>query len=363
MAAACRSPSEPPAPVPPAAEARALWVSRFEYSTAANVDTIVARAARANFNIIFFQVRGAGDAFYSSNLEPCAVALCGSLGNGQPPWDPLAVAVAAAHARGIELHAWINALSGWGAASSASCALLTPSAPGSTTHMLIAHPEWRVANSAGTTQPCPDGPNEYVYISPGIPAVRTHLARVAADIARHYAVDGIHLDRIRYPGTAWSYDTTSVRIFGKDPAMNAAEWAQFRRDQVALAVQETLDSLRAARPAAVLSAAVWGIWQDKWSWGSSHGYGQYFQDPRAWVASGALDVAVPMTYYSIAAARCAFADWACLLDDHLVMQTGASARHVYIGIAANRGTAQVLQQIELVRARARKAYRSTRTPR
>ena len=70
-------------------------VFQLKYATAANVDTIMARAARANFNVVFFQVRGAGDAFYSSPLEPCAVALCGSLGNGQPPWDPLAVAVAA----------------------------------------------------------------------------------------------------------------------------------------------------------------------------------------------------------------------------------------------------------------------------
>jgi uncharacterized lipoprotein YddW (UPF0748 family) len=217
--------------------------------------------------------------------------------------------------------------------------------------MLIAHPEWRVVDAAGSTQPCPDAPNEYVYLSPGIPAVRTHLARVAGDIARRYAVDGIHLDRIRYPGPAWSYDTTSRRVFGKDPAVFAADWAQFRRDQVALAVRETFDSVRAARPAAVLSAAVWGIWQDKWGWGSSHGFGQYFQDPRAWVAAGSLDVAVPMTYYAIAATPCGFADWACLLDDHLVMQSGPSARHVYIGIAASRGTSQVLAQIELGRQR------------
>jgi hypothetical protein len=71
-------------------------------------------------------------------------------------------------------------------------------------------------------------------------------------------------------------------------------------------------------------------------------------------APRALDVAVPMSYYSVAATPCAFADWACLLDDHLVMQTGATPRHVYMGIAASRGTAQVLQQIELARARGAK---------
>jgi uncharacterized lipoprotein YddW (UPF0748 family) len=222
--------------------------------------------------------------------------------------------------------------------------------------MLIVHPEWRVVDAAGSTQPCPDASTEYVYLSPGIPAVRTHLARVVADIVRRYPVDGIHLDRIRYPGPAWSHDTTSRRVFGKDPSAFSAEWAQFRRDQVALAVRETFDSVRAVRLTAVLSAAVWGIWQDRWGWGSSHGYGQYFQDPRAWVAAGSLDVAVPMTYYSIAATPCGFADWACLLDDHLVMQAGATARHVYIGVAASRGAAQVLQQIELGRERGARGF-------
>ena len=347
--AACGGPTEPPEAVPPAGEARALWVSRFEYTSAADVDSIVARAARTNFNVIFFQVRGAGDAFYHSGLEPCAVSLCGSLGNGSPSWDPLAVAIAAAHARGLQLHAWINALSGWAAGSATSCNLLKPSAAGSPNHMLITHPDWRVVDATQAAQPCPDAPNEYIYLSPGIPGVRTHLARVAADIARRYGVDGIHLDRIRYPGPPWSHDTTSRRVFGKDPAAFPTDWAQFRRDQVALAVRETFDSVRSARPTAVLSAAVWGIWQDRWGWSSSHGYGQYFQDPRAWVVAGILDVAVPMTYYSIAPTPCGFADWACLLDDHLVMQT--SGRQVYIGIAASRGTAEVLRQIELGRQR------------
>ena len=219
----CGGPTAPPEPASPTPEARALWVSRFEYGSATDIDSIVARAARTNFNVIFFQVRGAGDAFYHSDLEPCAVALCGSLGNGRPSWDPLAVAVGAAHARGLQLHAWINALSGWSAGGATSCSLLQPSPAGSPLHMLIAHPDWRVVDASQSAQPCPDAPNEYLYVSPGILAVRAHLARVAADIARRYSVDGIHLDRIRYPGPAWSHDTTSRRVFGKDPIAFAAD--------------------------------------------------------------------------------------------------------------------------------------------
>lgn len=339
----------PPTDPPPIIEARALWVNRFEWSTAAGIAAIMDSAAKARFNVVYFQVRGAGDALYRSNLEPCAISLCGRLG-GTPSWDPLEVAVQAAQARGLQLHAWVNAFAGWGSGSATTCNLLVESAAGNPRHMLLAHPDWAVVRAGGAAQGCPNA-EEYTYVSPGIPEARTHLARVAADIARRYAVDGIHLDRIRYPGPAWSHDGASLASFGRDPASAPAAWADHRRAQVSLAVREVHDSMRLARPAAVLSAAVWQIYADKWSWRSSQGVHDYLQDPAAWTDGGYLDVAVPMTYYAIASTYCAFTDWACLLDDHLARLQPAGGRHVYIGIGATRGYAEVARQVELARAR------------
>jgi uncharacterized lipoprotein YddW (UPF0748 family) len=341
------TPPAPPGAPSPAVEGRAIWVSRFEYDSPARVAEIMERVARANFNIVYFQVRGAADAFYRSAIEPCAAALCGRLG-GTPAWDPLEVAVREAHARGLELHPWLNALTAIASGSAASCATLAEPAMGQPRHLLLEHPDWVVVDAAARAQTCPNA-EEYVWLSPGVPGVRTRLAAVAADIARRYAVDGIHLDRIRYPGPGWSYDQASLRAFGRDPASDPAGWAQFRRDLVAAAVRETRDSLRAARPSAVLSAAVWGIWRDRWGWRSSEGYGQYLQDPRAWAAEGTLDVAVPMTYFAIAAEPCGVADWACLLADHLAGVRGATGRAVHIGIAANRGSSEVVRQVALGR--------------
>src|SRR5215211_8683905 len=56
-------------------EGRALWVNRFEYTSAQDVAKIVEKAGKANFNVLYFQVRGQGDAYYLSQVEPCAVAL------------------------------------------------------------------------------------------------------------------------------------------------------------------------------------------------------------------------------------------------------------------------------------------------
>jgi uncharacterized lipoprotein YddW (UPF0748 family) len=331
------------------AEGRALWVSRFEYDSPAKIATIMQKAADANFNVVFFQVRGSGDAYYRSALEPCSVGLCGRLG-GTPTWDPLAVAVREAHARGLQIHAWLNALTGWGSGSSTTCSLLRESDAGNPRHILLAHPDWKVVNSSGTAQPCPNS-EEYVYLSPGNAGVRTQLARVSADIARRYAVDGIHLDRIRYPGTQWSYDAASRAAFGKSPASYPAEWNDFRRSLVNRTVRETYDSVRAARSSVVLSAAVWQIYTDKWGWNSSQGFSQYFQDPYAWARNGYLDVAAPMTYYAVTPTPCAFTDWSCLLDDHVQRLEESGGRQVYIGIGASRGTAEVEKQVKLGRQR------------
>ena len=330
-------------------EARALWVNRFEYSSASDVKRIVRRAAGANFNIIYFQVRGAADALYESRLEPCAVVLCGRLG-GELPYDPLAVVIREADRHGIEVHAWLNALSGWPAGSAEACRLLAQPDGEQPRHVLLGHPDWGMVDADGAPMACPNG-EEYVYLSPAHPGVRRALARVARDVARRYAVRGVHLDRIRYPGRRWSYDPASLAAFGSDPAAEPEAWDQFRRGLIDRTVRETHRALQAVDPTLVLSAAVWPIYRDRWGWNSSEGYSWYFQDPRAWARDGYLDVAVPMTYDPITATRCDRADWACLLDDHLEGIQEATDRHVYIGINARNGGEEILRAIKLGRQR------------
>ncbi len=67
-------------------EARGVWFSRFEYAdidstkSKAHITEIFEKARKAKFNMIFFQVRGAGDAYYKSQYEPWAESLTGTLG-------------------------------------------------------------------------------------------------------------------------------------------------------------------------------------------------------------------------------------------------------------------------------------------
>ena len=60
-------------------------------------------------NAVIFQVRPQADAFYVSELEPWTRFMTGEQGVAPDPlWDPLEFMVAQCHARGMELHAWLN---------------------------------------------------------------------------------------------------------------------------------------------------------------------------------------------------------------------------------------------------------------
>src|SRR5438045_7242526 len=88
------------------AEMRGLWVVRTGLLTPEAVDRVVDAAARAGFNALFVQVRGRGDAFYTSRLVPRSELL-----RGQPArFDPLGRLLLRARQRGLQVHAWVNVL-------------------------------------------------------------------------------------------------------------------------------------------------------------------------------------------------------------------------------------------------------------
>ena len=185
-------------PPAPGGELRGVWVTRWTFSNAADIQRIVDDVDRAHMNAIFFQTRGTADAYYSSPIEPWAARLSGTLGR-DPGWDPLAEMVEKAHAKGIQVHAWLNTFPAWSGTTAAP-----ESAP---RHATLAHPEWLCADRQG--RPMPLGSDPYQFFSPGNPDVRTYVASIAEDIATRYAVDGIHFDFIRYPGPSFCYDTAS----------------------------------------------------------------------------------------------------------------------------------------------------------
>ena len=299
-------------------EMRGVWITRFAFANQADLEAIIDRAAAANFNAVFVQIRGEADAYYRSAYEPWAKRLSGVLGR-DPGWDPLRVAIDRAHAHGMELHAYFNVFTGWNATTT------IPTAEGPVQHVLVAHPDWLAVDSTNTNRD-----TEYRWLAPGNAAVRAHIVNVARDLLTNYDVDGLHLDRIRVPGPDYSRDAATVAAYDAARATVATlTWADFIRSQVSAMVAEIHTMLEQTRPSAKLSASVWGIYKPLPGCTTSQGYANYYQDSVSWLAASTIDAIAPMMYWSIEPGACT--DWSALLDGFVANHAD---RHIWAGMHA-----------------------------
>ena len=340
----------------PMVERRAIWVTRYDWTTLsaapapATIDTIVANVASAGFNSIFFQVRGAGDAYYTPGLEPWADRLTTgpvseTLGV-DPGWDPLARMIAQAHAVGVEVHAYVNVYTAWLSPADSDYGQLWPPAtePPQMFDLLTYGPThsdhpgeyglgwgWRQHDESLTPMPLAWG--QYLLASPGVDEVQAHVAAVVRDIVQRYDVDGVHLDRVRYAGSGYSYDPASNLAAGatKTPARD-----QWQRDRVTALVQQVRAETHALRSDALVSAAVWPDY--------TVGVGSYYQDSKGWLISGAVDAIAPMLY---GGSGDDLARWRVLMEDFAATP---AAGDVYPGIGGYyENFAAISARIEIAR--------------
>src|SRR5206468_2911495 len=85
---------------------KALWVVRDKITEKGAIDDLMADATTRGIHDVVVQVRGRGDAYYASTLEPRAESLTGE-------FDPLAHLVRAGAAVGVRVHAWGNVFFVW----------------------------------------------------------------------------------------------------------------------------------------------------------------------------------------------------------------------------------------------------------
>ena len=283
-----------------AEQVKGIWVVRTSITTPEKVERVLNFAQMHGYTDLFVQVRGRGDAYYTSRIVPRTTYIPSAV------YDPLADVVAGAHARGIKVHAWINVYLAWSART----------LPADPRHVVNLHPDWVETNSKGVSDPeliAGNGRNgrEGIYLSPLHPEVHNHLLAVAEEIVTQYNVDGLHLDYVRYQDRNWGYNRTARKRFlmqnSVDPItlgnqngsywyrMDEEEkaaywqrWNQFRQDAISEFVRSLDLMLEAKAPGVLLSAAVKpnpGLAQTR-----------FFQDWPGWLRRGWMDMVVPMNY-------------------------------------------------------------------
>ena len=271
-------------------EIRAIWLDRgtiVGMKGPTELTALIKNLARTGFNVIFFETVNAGYPIYPSMLLPQNPLI--------KDWDPLKVAIEAAHAYGIELHAWVWTF-----------------AVGNTRHnLLLSQPvdfpgpvisakgrAWALAGTNGVLRV--DMQPEY-WVSPANSEACNFLIDLFSEIVSNYDIDGLQFDYIRFPFqkkySQMGFDSVTKSAFktatGKSPEIEGQInkiWREWKVNLISEFVRETGFKLKKIKPNLKISAAVFGI--DR-----SLRLQLIQQDWETWLVNKWVDVVYPF-YYS-----------------------------------------------------------------
>jgi len=285
-------------------EYRGFWAEGFNKGihTPEEIDTMLARLREANCNAVWPQFRKRGDAHYASTYEIWAR-------EDSQHFDALQYMLDKAHGAEpkIEVHAWLN-----------TCAVGGETRGG---HILIEHPEYTSISDEGVAYD-----NEAMKIDPGHPGANDWTFRVYLDVVRHYDVDGVHFDFVRYGNPHWGFNRASVALFNQQhgrvgkPAWDDPDFQQWRRDAVTALVRKVYAHTKAVKPDVAVYAATiaWGNGPKTYDeYTKSAPYSRVYQDWVGWMQEGILDINCPMFYFSNTRHREFWLNWTAWAKDHV----------------------------------------------
>ena len=261
-------------------------------------------------NAIIFQVRPTADALYYSELEPVSLWLTGKTGSWgvQMPYDPLAFVLREAHARGMEVHVWINPY---------RLTLKDYPLPEATAHILKA---------------CAFQYNNQWYLDPGKEDTQAWICMVVSDIVSRYDIDAIHMDDYFYPYPVKGQSIPDRATYEANPRgfSNINDW---RRDNVNTIIRELHTVIHSLKPEVQFGISPFGVYRNDSTLGIRAGmtnYDDLYADILLWMKEGWIDYVVPQLSWEIGRKGVDYATLARWWADN------SHGCRLYIGIAPYR---------------------------
>ncbi|GGB28836.1 glycosyl hydrolase [Flexivirga endophytica] len=291
------------------------WPSKPGLSAEAQQTELIAwldLAVAQRHNVVVLQVRPTADALWPSPYEPWSAWLTGQQGD-DPGYDPLGFAVAEAHKRNLELHAWFNPFR---VAMTEDPSTLIPS------HPARQHPDWVL----------PYGGK--LYYNPGEPVVRRFVEDAIMDAVEHYDIDAVHFDDYFYPypvaGKVF-HDEEQYAKYGNGKSLD--DW---RRSNIDDLIVQLGRRIKRAKPLCQFGISPFAVWRNKATdpigsdtTAGAETFDDLYADTRGWVTKGWIDYICPQVYWSIGFAP---ADYAKLVPWWSDVVKGTPV-HLYIGQA------------------------------
>ncbi len=277
----------------PQYEFRGVWaasVINIDWPSSPNLGTnqqkaeligILNRMQQLNLNALILQIRPAGDALYYSDIEPWSYWLTGQQGRPPSPfYDPLEFAIEEAHARNIELHAWLNPYR----------AKLGGNYDLAANNMARQFPQYAYSY------------RNLIWMDPGAKVIQDRTYDVIIDVVNRYSIDGIHLDDYFYPypepGVEFPDDDTYGEYRKNGGRLSRDDW---RRDNVNRLVRRLYDGIKAAKPQVKFGISPFGIYRPGQPAGieGMDQFAQIYADPKLWLEQGWVDYMAPQLYWRI----------------------------------------------------------------
>ncbi len=278
----------------PAQELRGIWVTPRtggSFWTKAEIARTMDTIAASNFNVVYFNAWSRGFPLFRSDVFFRETGYYTDPAAGDR--DILQEAIAEAHRNGLEIEAWMEyGFAGWWSGYSLPG---LPKGP-----LFDRRPSWLGRDASGNDLiGNPEGGIFFYWLAHNNDDARSFLLELHEEIARRYDVDGIELDRIRYPNVNFGYDSASVVKYtaatGSAPPIDGtnAAWKRWRADQLVTFHAAVYDSIKAVNPNVIVSNApshyASGL-------GSYPAYDNVLQDWKAWLELGKLDAAQVQMY-------------------------------------------------------------------
>ena len=296
-------------------EFRAVWIAYYDfgvshYSNAADFTTYVNEmfdnAVAMGMNAVVVHVRPFSDAMYKSKYYPWSVYASGKQGV-DPGYDPLEIMVEEAHARDLEIHAWLNpyritpkytlteeekTATPLMQKTSLAKRLLSKKNPAR---------KW-LSNKTTKDDRRVIAYQAQLYYNPAIPEVQQLIINGVKEIVENYDVDGIHFDDYFYPAfTKETYQTifdapeynayVKERTAAGKTVVSIDRW---RKDNVNTLVKKVYKAIKKIDPDCIFGISPGGF-IDYYK----NDYFRWYVDYETWMSKpGYIDYICPQLYWS-----------------------------------------------------------------
>ncbi len=270
----------------PDPETRGVWITANYIKETSAIESLVKKLSDANFNTLFVDTWYSGATIYPSSV----------VGNAGGPLqqsefsgtDPLRTVIDIAHKYKMEVFAWMEFGMAVGYGYS------TTDAPS----IIKKHPDWSMVSRDDKIAEADPWGGYLFWVDPSVNSAADFMVGLYTEVVEKYPdIDGIELDRMRYPYIDFSYSDTSRAKFIKetgypDPLSLSDEhagWADWRRQQVTNVVRRIYSSVKSINPQCIITGAVVPPYM-------MYGGDDKLQAWDVWAKKSYVDILEPMLY-------------------------------------------------------------------